>query len=148
VDTNVLLRSIDVGHPAQQVALDAMIRLRQSGELLSIFPQNLIEFWAVATRPVANNGLGLSIARAEVELTTLKTLFALLPDTPDIFSEWEKIVMQNKVSGKQSHDARLVAAMSVHNLTHLLTFNASDFKRFTEITAVTPATILHDAQSK
>ena len=72
MDTNVLLRSIDVGHAAQPVAQEAMIRLRQSGESLSVFPQNLIEFWAVATRPVANNGLGLSIAQAEVELINLK----------------------------------------------------------------------------
>jgi predicted nucleic acid-binding protein len=65
-------------------------------------------------------------------------MFTLLPDTPDIFSEWEKIVLQSQVSGKQAHDARLVAAMRVHNLTHLLTFNTADFKRFTTISAVSP----------
>ena len=140
VDTNVLLRSIDVGHAAQPVAQHAMIRLRQSGESLSVFPQNLIEFWAVATRPVANNGLGLSIDRVEVELISLRTLFTLLPDTPEIFPEWERIVVRYQVAGKQTHDARLVAAMSVHNLTHLLTFNTDDFKRFATITAVNPQT--------
>ena len=147
VDTNVLLRSIDVGHAVQQIALDAMIRLRRRGESLSIFPQNLIEFWAVATRPVENNGLGLSIAQAEIELISLKTLFMLLLDTPQIFPEWERIVVQHKVSGKQAHDARLVAAMSVHNLTHLLTFNTDDFKRFTAITAINPQSILLDEAS-
>lgn len=64
VDTNVLLRSIDVGHAAQPIAQNAMIRLGKDRESLSIFSQNLIEFWAVATRPVANNGLGLNIDRA------------------------------------------------------------------------------------
>jgi predicted nucleic acid-binding protein len=144
VDTNVLLRSIDVGHAAQSVAQDAMIQLRQAGQSLSIFSQNLIEFWVVATRPVTNNGLGLSIAKAELEVISLKTLFVLLPDTPEIFSEWEKIVLQYRVSGKQAHDPRLVAAMKVHNLTHLLTFNTDDFKRFTVITAASPQTILKD----
>ena len=33
---------------------------------------------------------------------------------------------------------RVLPAMSVHNLTHLLTFNDIDFKRFTEITVVNP----------
>lgn len=144
VDTNVLLRSIDVGHAAQSVAQDAMIQLRRAGQSLSVFSQNLIEFWAVATRPVTNNGLGLSIAQAEVEVISLKNLFPLLPDTPEIFSEWERIVLQYRVSGKQAHDARLVAAMRVHNLTHLLTFNTDDFKRFSFITAASPQTVLDD----
>jgi len=141
VDTNVLLRSIEDGQVAQSIAKNGLFALRDRGQTLSIFPQNLIEFWSVATHPVANNGLGLSITQAEVELTTLKTLFVLLPDTPEIFSEWEKIVLQYRVSGKQAHDARLVAAMRVHNLTHLLTFNTADFKRFSSITVISPEAI-------
>ena len=43
--------------------------------------------------------------------------------------------------GKQAHDARLVAAMIAHRLTHLLTFNTDDFKRFSEITVVAPRSI-------
>jgi predicted nucleic acid-binding protein len=144
VDTNLLLRSLEDGHVAQPVAEKGLFALRDRGEIFSIFPQNLIEFWAVATRPVTNNGLGLSIAQAEAEVISLKTLFVLLPDTPEIFSEWEKIVLQYRVAGKQAHDARLVAAMRVHDLTHLLTFNTGDFKRFSFITAVSPQTILND----
>ena len=143
VDTNVLLRSIDDGHVAQPIAQKGLFALRDRGETLSIFRQNLIEFWAVATRPVANNGLGLNTAEAETKLINLKKLFVLLPDTPDIFPEWERIVLQFKVSGKQAHDARLVAAMIVHDVSHLLTFNTSDFKSFTTITAVNPQSILN-----
>ena len=149
VDTNVLLRSIDNGHTAQPIAQKGLLALRERGEVLSIFPQNLIEFWSVATRPVINNGLGFSIAKTEDEIISLKALFALQPDTSEIFSEWEKIVLQYQVSGKQAHDARLVAAMRVHNLTHLLTFNITDFKRFTTITAVSPQSLaLEDARKK
>ena len=144
VDTNVLLRNIADGDVAQPIAKNGLFVLRDRGDILSIFPQNLIEFWAVATRPVSNNGLGLSVAQAQVEIVSLKTLFALLPDTPEIFSEWEKIVLQYRVSGKQVHDARLVAAMRVHNVTHLLTFNTADFKRFSFITAVSPQAIFND----
>lgn len=107
-----------------------------------IIPQNLIEFWAVATRPAANNGLGLPVDQTAAQLRNLKSLFTLLADTPDVFSEWERIVLQYQVSGKQAHDARLVAAMIVHDVTHLLTFNTTDFKRFTAITAVNPQSIL------
>lgn len=138
VDTNVLLRTTDIGDSAQPVAEAAMIALRRSGESLSIFPQNLIEFWAVATRPSANNGLGLSIPQAELQVNNLKAMFVLLNDTPDLFSAWERIVVRYQVTGKQAHDARIVAAMKLHNLTHRLTFNDRDFKRFTEITVVNP----------
>jgi predicted nucleic acid-binding protein len=144
VDTNVLLRSTDVGDAAQPMAEAAVRAIRQSGESLSIFPQNLIEFWAVATRPLAHNGLGLSIEQSEAQLSNLKTLFTLLDDTPEIFSEWERIVLQYKVAGKQAHDPRLVASMKVHNLTQLLTFNISDFKRFTGITAIDPTSLILD----
>jgi hypothetical protein len=42
-------------------ARKAIFMLRKEGALLGIIPQNLIEFWAVATRPISSNGLGLSI---------------------------------------------------------------------------------------
>jgi len=64
-----------------------------------------------------------------------------LPDTADILPKWEQLIVKHQVLGKQAHDARLVAAMEVHNLTHLLTFNDRDFKRFTEITVVNPQNI-------
>jgi len=100
--------------------------------------QNLIEFWAVATRPIAANGLGLKTAQAARELIRLKTLCGILADTPDILSEWEQLVVRHEVRGKQAHDARLVAAMKVHRVTHLLAFNTGDFRRYDDITVVDP----------
>ncbi|MFQ4146135.1 hypothetical protein [Chlorogloeopsis sp. ULAP02] len=68
----------------------------------------------------------------------MKQLFALQPDIPEILPIWEQLVVTHQVMGKQVHDTRLVAAMLVHQITHLLTFNTDDFKRFTEITAINP----------
>ena len=68
----------------------------------------------------------------------------LLPDTDAIFKEWEQLVTQHQVQGKQVYDARLVASMIVHDLTHVLTFNTADFKRFTAITAVNPKAVLNE----
>ncbi|WP_242541132.1 hypothetical protein [Phormidium pseudopriestleyi] len=42
------------------------------------------------------------------------------------------------VRGVNLHDARLVAGMVVHGLTHILTFNTRDFARYGEVTAVHP----------
>jgi predicted nucleic acid-binding protein len=141
VDTNVLLRSVQKNHAMFKDADTAVKTLLGSGEVLHVTSQNLIEFWAVATRPLASNGLELTIEQAAHELNGLKTILSVLPDTPDILIEWEKLVIQHRVSGKQAHDARIVAAMKVHGVTHLLTFNTDDFKRYTEIAAVHPASI-------
>jgi hypothetical protein len=54
---------------------------------------------------------------------------------------WRDLVTANQVKGKTAHDARLVAAMLWHQLTHRLTFNASDFKRFAGIQIFTPQQI-------
>lgn len=147
-DTNILLRSVQKSHPAYGEVAGAVSVLLAQGDQLCVIAQNLIEFWAVATRPIANNGLGLTIAQAAQELTILKQGFLVLPDTVDILPLWEKLVVKHEVFGRQVYDARLAAAMSVHHLTRLLTFNTSDFKRFTDITAVSPTTILSEEQSE
>src|SRR2546423_840561 len=142
VDTNVLLRSIQKNHPMFQDADAAVKTLLHFGEILYVSSQNFIEFWAVATRPLASNGLGLTIKQAAHELNGLKTILSVLPDTPDILIEWEKLAIQYQVQGKQAHDARLVAAMMVHGVPHLLTFNMDDFKRYADITAVHPTSVV------
>jgi predicted nucleic acid-binding protein len=144
VDTNIVLISAQTSHPAYDDVARVVGGLLTRGDELFVVAQNLIEFWAVATRPIANNGLGLTIDQATQELTRLKTLFAILPDTADILPEWERLVVKHKVSGKQVYDTRLVAAMSVHGLTHLLTLNTADFKRFITIRSVSPKAIVED----
>src|ERR1035438_4900903 len=58
VDTNVLLRLLQPEHPQYAIASMALAGLRRQESDLCIARQNLVEFWAVATRPVAENGLG------------------------------------------------------------------------------------------
>jgi predicted nucleic acid-binding protein len=138
VDTNVLLRSVQQTHPMQLDSSRSFDLLIQHGELVAVIPQNLIEFWAVAPRPALNNGLGMSVDEAAQHISIFEVAFELLPDTDSIFKEWQRLVVLHHVMGKQVYDARLAAAMLVHNLTHLLTFNGDDFKRFTEIAVVNP----------
>jgi predicted nucleic acid-binding protein len=142
VDTNVLLRSVQKTHAMHMAAFSAVRTLLGRGEDLSITPQNLIEFWAVATRPLSSNGLALTISRTAQEMSKLKGLFKLRADTLAIFLEWERLVIQYQVIGKPTHDARLVAAMKAHGLTHLLTFNVGDFRRFGNIIVVDPSTVV------
>lgn len=92
----------------------------------------------MATRPIANNGFGWTPAKTDVEISRLESLLTVLPDSQAIYRQWRKIVLANSVLGKQVHDARIVAAMNVHQITKLLTFNTKDFKRFQNITLIDP----------
>jgi predicted nucleic acid-binding protein len=141
IDTSVLIRIQQPRHPLYSIANSAIRKLLRQGGELHIVPQNLVELWAVATRPIAYNGLGLTTAAALVELARLKWLFLLLPETPAIFPAWEALVGRYQVSGKPTHDARLVAAMQVHGLTSILTFNTSDFRRYVDIEVVDPTSV-------
>ena len=129
VDTNPLLRTLQSLHPQREIARNAIKALTARGHRLHIVPQNLMELWVVATRSIAQNGLGLSIPEAISELMRLKSMFPLLPDTPAIYPVWENLVIQYQVSGKPAHDCRLVAAMLVHGLTAILTFDKTGFSR-------------------
>ena len=140
-DSNILSRLAQPQNPHHAVARRAIITLRQQGTEICLVPQNLIEFWAVATRPITSNGLGLTIDETKYEVRKFKRLFTVYDDIPNIFAEWENLVLKHNVSGKNVHDTRLVAAMLTHNITHLLTFNVKDFKRFTEIITVDPQSV-------
>jgi len=137
-DTNILLRSTQPTHAMHAEAVGAVEALLSRGEAVCIMPQNVVEFWGVATRPAEHNGLGLTPAEADQEVTRLQTILTLLPEIPAIYTEWRRIVVTHAVSGVQVHDARLVAAMQVHGLTHILTFNVADFRRYPVVTVVHP----------
>jgi predicted nucleic acid-binding protein len=86
----------------------------------------------VTTRPIDANGLRFTTQQAAEEMAALKRLFLLLPEVP-LQDAWERLVTGNRVSGKNAHDARLVAAMVVHGIESILTFNTQDFIRYKEI---------------
>ena len=143
VDTNVLLRITQSDDSRHQIAQDAVQKLEVEGHQLRTTPQNFMEFWNVSTRPSDKNGLGHKPYETNQILHHLEQLFPLLPDSPDIYSEWKQLVVSYNVSGVQVFDARLVAAMISHNVKYILTFNTSDFTRYVPegIFAVDPETV-------
>ncbi|SPE25669.1 putative nucleic acid-binding protein [Candidatus Sulfopaludibacter sp. SbA3] len=140
-DTNVLLRSLYPDHPHYSAAENSLTTLRLLGDALCVAPQNLIEFWAVATRSRDDNGLGMTASRAASELANLRRFFLLLPSGPAVVEMWQELVTSLAISGKQTHDAHLVALMHVHSVSNILTFNTGHFKRFPGITALDPARV-------
>lgn len=141
VDTNLLTKIVDPTNSQHAVALAAIAKLHKQNASIHIVPQVLYEFWVVGTRSLAQNGLGMSIAEAESARRVVKYSFHLLHDIPRLYFEWEQLVVAHAVIGKPAHDARLVAAMNVHGLTHLLTFNRRDFTRYPGIVILDPQVV-------
>jgi predicted nucleic acid-binding protein len=141
LDTNVLLRLAQPHHRQYRAATGGVARARLAGEALSVTPQNIAEFWAVATRPVgAANGLGLTAAAAAAEIATIEQMFELAADDPEIYPIWKGLVVTHRVLGAQVYDARLVAAMLAHGIDRILTFNVADFSRY-GVTVLHPAAV-------
>jgi predicted nucleic acid-binding protein len=132
LDTNLLGRMTDSRDPQCAAARQATHALLASGERLVIVPQNLYEFWAIATRavgppPAGQNGLGMTIEQASQWLDFFQRRFTLLPDRDDLPAKWHDLVKKLGIRGFRAHDARLVAAMQCYGMTRLLTFNSGDF---------------------
>lgn len=129
VDTNILLRRLEPGHPQHMTAIDAVDRLMTSGAVLSVAAQSIGEFWAVATRPRGiANGLGFDVAATAAAVTTIERAFAvLLSDETALYERWKRLLVEGRVSGRRVFDARLVAVMLSHGIERLLTFNGVDF---------------------
>ena len=140
-DANILLRIVEKTSGQHAIALAAVSALRLRGHTLRTVPQCFYEFWTVGTRPVANNGLGLSTVEVDQEVAKHLSFFPLLNDTPALFSEWRSLVLAHDCKGKVAHDARMVAAMRTHGLAHILTFNVNDFVRFPGITVLNPSAV-------
>jgi predicted nucleic acid-binding protein len=144
LDTGILLRLAD-DRDQQHLLITRAVRtlIGQRHELL-ITTQNVAEFCNVATRPTANHGFGLSpdevLGLLEQEIEPLCSVLAE-PDT--VCRELKRLIAKYTVSGKQVHDARLVAMMLVWQIENVLTLNDRDFRRYEPegITVTTPASV-------
>ena len=148
VDTNVLLRNVEPSHPMHPEAVNAIAFLLGSEDAVYTLPQNIGEFWNVCTRPNDKNGLGWTPLRTDAEVTRIESLLTVIPDTPAIYAQWRRLVVVHSVSGVQVHDARIAAAMLAHGITHLVTFNRSDFVRYSGITVLTPRDVIDASAGK
>jgi predicted nucleic acid-binding protein len=100
--------------------------------------QNISEFWNVCTRPVANNGLGLTLEATARHLKRIERLFVRLPDSENHYAVWRDLVFRERVLGVRVHDAKLVALMMLYDIDKILTFNTRDFARYPKIEPVSP----------
>jgi predicted nucleic acid-binding protein len=142
IDTGVWLRLFDrtdVEHPAIRTAL---LQIRANGNSLAVGPQIIAEFWNVSTRPKsARGGYGNSVPTTERRVQFIERFATVLEDSPSVYRCWRQLLPQMKIQGTSVHDARLVALMEANGITRILTLNASDFKRYAQVTVMTPSDV-------
>lgn len=92
IDTNILLRSVQPTHPMHPVAVRALERLMKREESLFIAVQNVAEFWNVATRSEANNGLGFTVEEARREVDRLENFFTVICEDIESYRAWKNLV--------------------------------------------------------
>lgn len=142
IDSNILIRWVQPSDPDYAVVESALDALARQGAILCYTSQNLAEFWNACTRPADRNGYGLTPQETDRRARLFEARLRLLPDSLSVHQDWRRLLVAHGVSGVQVHDARLVAAMHVHGLKRILTFNAKDFARFTDIEAQLPKDVL------
>jgi predicted nucleic acid-binding protein len=142
IDSNILLRWVkpdDHDYPMVVSAIDAIL---EDGGVLCYTSQNVAEFWNTCTRPLDQNGFALSPQETDRRARAFEDKLQFLPDSVAVHQEWRALLVSHNVSGVQVHDARLVAAMRVHGIKRILTFNERDFARYPDIQAVHPRALL------
>ena len=138
VDSNVLLRWVKPDDHDYPLIVSAIDFILQRGAVLCYTSQNLAEFWNTCTRPLNRNGYGLTPVDADRRAKLFEDTLRLLPDSLAVHQEWRELLVAHNISGVQVHDARLVAAMRVHGVKRILTFNEKDFARYEDVEAIHP----------
>lgn len=142
LDTNIVLRFSNPSDAQHRLATEAVAALLMRSDACCLTAQVLIEFWVVATRPVDVNGLGWSVEQAHSVITQLIARFPVTEEIPQIFPIWLTLSAESQIKGKRAHDARIVAVMLASGISHVLTFNPTDFATIPGITVVHPHDIL------
>ena len=129
-DTNVLLSAVDRRRRLHAQAIHVLNVLPNRGVALYVSGQVVREFLAVCTRPAAANGLGLPPGEAVRNAEAMAERSTVLDENRNVAVRLLDIARTVACSGRQLHDANVVATMQEHGLTRLVTGNLRDFRRF------------------
>ena len=130
VDTNVLLSATTPSRASHGEALALLDRGPDGGLVLCTSGQVLREYLAVATRPAGENGLGLAANAALRNVRALRGRMRFLDETEAVADRLAALLAEVDCTGKQVHDANLVATGLVHGVGTVVTEDAGDLRRF------------------
>ena len=135
VDTNVLLAATDRSRDHHEAATRF---LNEEVRRLAVCPQVVREYLAVASRPVAVNGLGLSCEDAVANVEQFLEGLEVLAEGPATTRSLMNLVVTCPSVGNQVHDANVVAVALAHRAVAIVTDTARHFARFAHMVVVEP----------
>lgn len=131
VDTNILLRAL-IPEMSFHTEADNLLRkmLREDTELW-ISGQVIREFIVQVTHPRTLK-VPLTIEQVINEINAIQPLFSIADETAVVREKLLDLLKSYPTSGKQIHDANIVATMLVYGIDTLITLNVSDMNRFSD----------------
>ena len=133
IDTNILLEASDEGRDGHLKALRFFEEAPTMGVDLFLATQCLREYLVVATRPVANNGLGMKIEHAIENIARFRSRTSLIAESTqasECFLAW---AAKFRTHGKKLHDLQLLATALRGGMHALITLNPNDFPKIREL---------------
>ena len=129
VDTNILLRAFNprMDHHIESEAL--VQKMWEGDTVLWINRQVIREYLVQVTHP-GNLKTPLTTEQALRQMQVITTLFRVADETTEVTNHLLSLLKTYPTSGKQVHDANIVATMLANGIDTLLTLNFADFKRF------------------
>ena len=143
LDANVILSATDEGRAEHSQAMLIFNDWAGRGTTLYASGQIMREYLAVATRPADKNGLGLKQTDALANVRAFCTRTSLLIEDSKVADCLLGLLDEIPCSGKQIHDANVVATMLVHGIDSLITINLADFTRFEHHVRLIPLTSIN-----
>ena len=133
VDTNVLLTATTPSRQFHRNARKLFVEWPRVKRRLCTNPQILREYLVVATRPIENNGLELSLEDALANVDVFGRRMRFLDEKGQVFRRLESLLREVPCSGKQVHDANIVASALAHGVSTIITENSGDFRRWRDV---------------
>jgi predicted nucleic acid-binding protein len=129
VDTNVLVYFAFAHFAQHHAARQRLAECESLGVTLWTSRQVLREFLVVTTRP----GFLTPVPPPSFIVKAVQAFenqFQIAADDAEVTRRLLELVENPGAHGRQVHDANIVATMLCHQISHLVTHNAADFRRY------------------
>ncbi|WP_242044697.1 type II toxin-antitoxin system VapC family toxin [Anabaena azotica] len=137
LDTNTLVYASLSESPFHQVTMETIQSFYDAGVELCISRQIIREYLATLTRPQQFTN-ALPIATVLEDIQYFQSRFLIAEDSSQVTERLLTLMEEIPIGGKQVHDANIVATMLVYGIPQLLTYNTSDFARFSGLITILP----------
>ena len=138
IDSNVLVYANNTLSPFCKVARNQLQNAFANHESVWASRQVFREFAVIVSREMlaANGKVDFKLLEATIQ--RFEQDFQVAEDGQAIFQRLLSLLEETNTSGKQVHDANIVATMLIHGLDTILTNNVSDFNRFSHLITILP----------